>query len=66
MFLGPVNVLGPVNAVKQTVRPDRNKRMQQPTALSWFLATFFFFVIGKVPFFYLMLNDRLPLHKRLL
>ena len=40
--------LGPVNAVKQTVGPDPNKRMEQPAALSQFLATFF--VIGKVPF----------------
>ena len=47
--------LGPVNAVKQTVGPDRNKRIQQPAALPWFLATFI--VLGKVPFFYLILND---------
>ena len=30
-----------VNAVKQTVGPDRNKWMQQLAALSWFLASFF-------------------------
>ena len=32
--------LGPVKAVKQTVGPDQNKRMQQHAALSWFLVTF--------------------------
>ena len=30
----PKMFLGPVNAVKQTVGPDRNKRMRQPVVLS--------------------------------
>ena len=55
--------LGPVNSVKQTLGPDQNKRMRQPAALSQFWLLFS--VIGKVPFFALMLNDRLLLHKRL-
>ena len=42
--------LGPVNAVKQTVGPDRNKQMRKPAALSYFFG--YFFVIGKVPFLF--------------
>ena len=51
--------LGPVNAVKHTVGPDRNKRMRQLLPYHSFLVCFV--VVGKVPFF----NDRLPLSKRL-
>ena len=51
--------LGPVNTVKQTVGPDRNKRMRQLLPYHSFLVCFV--VVGKVPFF----NDRLPLCKRL-
>ena len=30
----PTIFLGPVNAIKQTVGPDRNKRIRQPAVLS--------------------------------
>ena len=52
--------LGPINAVKQTVGPDWNKRMRQSAIIVF---GYFFFVIGKVPFFDLMLIDRLRLRK---
>ena len=59
--------LSPVNAVKQTVGRDRNKRMRQllPYHSLFFFCFFFLFVcfvlVGKVPFF----NDHFPLCKRL-